>query len=137
LQIKRGKANCSSFEQTWPRPFIRDGWLLIIVSFVHMNLFNKCSALPFAFYPLLRLPPSSSPSQVWPTALGGGSARRRPRGHVLVCFPRCCPPPPPIEWGSTVTKRSRPSVPPTCIFLGAPWKRPVLRRPGGGSHTCA
>jgi hypothetical protein len=37
--------------------------LLIIVSFAHLNLFNKCSALPSAFYPLLRLPPSSSPSQ--------------------------------------------------------------------------
>jgi hypothetical protein len=24
LQIKKGKANCSSFEQTWPRPFIGD-----------------------------------------------------------------------------------------------------------------
>jgi hypothetical protein len=58
LQIKRGKANCSSFEQTWPRPFIGDGCLLIIVSFVHPNLFNKRSALPSALYPLLgfRLP---------------------------------------------------------------------------------
>jgi hypothetical protein len=63
LQIKRGKANCSSFEQTWPRPFIGDECLLIIVSFVHPNLFNKLSALPYAFYPLLLLPPSSSPLQ--------------------------------------------------------------------------
>jgi hypothetical protein len=63
LQIKRGKANCSSFEQTWPRPFISDECLLIIVSFAHLNLFNKRSALPFALYPLLRLSPSSSPSQ--------------------------------------------------------------------------
>jgi hypothetical protein len=63
LQIKRGKASCSWFEQTWPRHFIGDGCLLIIVSFVHPNLFNKCSTLPSAFYPLLWLPPSSSPSQ--------------------------------------------------------------------------
>jgi hypothetical protein len=63
LQIKRGKENCSSFENTWPRPFIGDECLLIIVSFAHSNFFNKRSALPSAFYPLLRLPPSSSPSQ--------------------------------------------------------------------------
>jgi hypothetical protein len=63
LQIKRGKANCSSYEQTWPRPFIGDECLLNIVSFAHPNLFNKCSSLPSAFYPLLRLLPSSSPSQ--------------------------------------------------------------------------
>jgi hypothetical protein len=63
LPIKRGKAKCSSFEQTWPRPFIGDRCLLIIVSFVHPNLFNKRSALPSAFYPLFQIPPSSSPSQ--------------------------------------------------------------------------
>jgi hypothetical protein len=26
-------------------------------------------------------------------------------------------------------------VPPPCVFLGATWKRSVLRRPGGGSRT--
>jgi hypothetical protein len=112
LQIKRVKANCSSFEQTWPHPFICDGCLLIIVSFAHPNLFNKRFALPSAFYPLLRLLPSSSPSQVWPVTLGGGSVRRRPRGHVPVRLSQCCLPPPPREWGSVVTKRSHPTVPP-------------------------
>jgi hypothetical protein len=63
LQIKRGKANFSSFEQTWPRPFIGDGCLFIIVSFAHPNLFNKGYALRSSIYPLLRLPPSSSLSQ--------------------------------------------------------------------------
>jgi hypothetical protein len=63
LQIKRGKANYSSFEQTWPRPFIGDECLLTIASFAHPNFFNKRSALPSAFYPLLWLPPSSSSSQ--------------------------------------------------------------------------
>jgi hypothetical protein len=63
LQIKRGKAKRSSFEQTWPRPFIGDWCLLIIVSFAHLNLFNKRSVLPSGFYCLLRLPASSSPSQ--------------------------------------------------------------------------
>jgi hypothetical protein len=63
LQINRGKANRSSFEKTWPRPFIGDGWLLIIISFAHLNLFNKHSAPHSAFYPLLRLPPSSPPLQ--------------------------------------------------------------------------
>jgi hypothetical protein len=47
------KQTVSSFEQTWPRPFIGDRCLLIIISFAHPNFFNKCSALPSAFYPLL------------------------------------------------------------------------------------
>jgi hypothetical protein len=44
-------------------PLHGDWWLLIIVSFAHPNLFNKCSAPPSAFYPLLQLSPSSAPSQ--------------------------------------------------------------------------
>jgi hypothetical protein len=36
-----------------------------------------------------------------------------------------------------VTKRSRPSAPPSRVFLGAPWKRPVLCRPEGGKCTRA
>jgi hypothetical protein len=106
---------------------------------VHPNLFNKRSTLPSTFYPLLRLLPSLSPSQprLRRVTLRGGSARRRPRGHVPVRLPRWCPPHPPREWGSAVTKRSCPSVPPPCIFLSAPRKRSVLLRPGGGSRTCA
>jgi hypothetical protein len=34
LQIKRGKANCSSFEQTWPRPFIGDDGKSTLIAFV-------------------------------------------------------------------------------------------------------
>jgi hypothetical protein len=135
LQIKRGKANCSSFEQTWPRPFIGNRCLLIIVSFVHLNLFNKHHPAfrllsPSPVFAFLISVVASCPSQIWPATLGGGSARRMPRGHVPVRLPRCCPLPPPREWGSAVTKRSRPSAPPLCVFLGAPWKRSVLRRPG-------
>jgi hypothetical protein len=60
LQIKRGKANCSSFERTWPHHFISDGCLLIIISFVHPNLFNKRSpclppSIPFSDFRLPRL----------------------------------------------------------------------------------
>jgi hypothetical protein len=62
LHIKRGKANCSLFKQTWPRPSIGDRCLLIIVSCAHPNLSNKCFALPSAFYTPIRLPLSSSPS---------------------------------------------------------------------------
>jgi hypothetical protein len=75
-------------------------WRQMVVNhriIAHQNLFNKRSTLPSAFYPLLWLPPSSSPSQVWPATLGGCSARRRPRGHVPVCLPWCCLPPPPRE----------------------------------------
>jgi hypothetical protein len=61
--LKGEKSNCSSFKQTWPRPFIGDESLLIIVSFAHPNLFNKRSALPSALCPLLRLSPTLSPSQ--------------------------------------------------------------------------
>jgi hypothetical protein len=110
---------------------------------LHIRTFlNKRFVSPFAFYPLLRLPPSSSPSQPhlhrrYGRDSRGGSARRRPRGHGPVRLPRCCPLLPLREWVSTVTERSRPSTPLPCVFLDAPWKRSVLRRPGGGSLTHA
>jgi hypothetical protein len=60
LWIKRGKSNCSSFKQTWPRRFIGDRWLLINVSFAHMNfLINTPPCLspfiPFSGFHLPRL----------------------------------------------------------------------------------
>jgi hypothetical protein len=79
---------------TWPHPFIGHRWLLIIVSFVHLNLFNKCSTPPSAFYPLLRLPPSSvaapSPSLYrgghfwqWITCWRRGLVYQRHRGGCI------------------------------------------------------
>jgi hypothetical protein len=141
LQIKSGKANCSSFEQTWPRPFIGDECLLIIVSFLHPTfLINALSCLPpsipFSGFRLPRLRCSLVSIAGMARDPRGGSARRRPRGHNHVRLPRCCPPPPPREWGSVVMKRSRPSAPPPCVLLSAPWKRSVLHQPGGGSRTC-
>jgi hypothetical protein len=60
LWIKRGKSNCSSFKQTWPRRFIGHQWLLINVSFAHMNfLINTPPCLspfiPFSGFHLPRL----------------------------------------------------------------------------------
>jgi hypothetical protein len=91
-------------------------------------------SLAFAFLVSIA---ASSLSQVWPVTLGGGSARRRTRGHVPVHLPRCCPPPPPREWGSAVTKRSHPSALPPCVFLSAPWKRSFFVKPGEKPYTRA
>jgi hypothetical protein len=92
-KVKREKQIVLHSNRTGRAPFIGDGWLLIIVSFAHPNLFNKRFAPPSAFYPLLWLPPSSSPSQVWPATLGrfykeeAPWPRPRPSSSVLSVAP--------------------------------------------------
>jgi hypothetical protein len=90
---------------------------------------------PFPASAFLASVASSPSSQLWPATLGGGSARRRPHGHAPVHLTRCCPLPSPKRVRFCGDERSHPIAPPPCVLLGAPWKRPVLHRPRGGSHT--
>jgi hypothetical protein len=118
-------------------PFIGDAWLLIWVSFAPLNLFNKHSAPPSAFYPLLRLPPSSSPLQGWSATLGeilqGGSLAatslfvflnvvRRPRQESEVSL-----------WWRGVIPAHRPRAS-SSVLHGRGW---FFVGPGGGSCTRA